>query len=154
MNTTLERSYGKGLMAGFVGTVVLSAIMMIKAAMGFMPQLDVIGMLSNMLGGSRATGWLAHFVIGTVIWGLLYTAVFGAAPDGHWWRGIVLGIAAWLMMMVVVMPMAGAGLFGMSMGIVAPVMTLMLHVVYGWVLGAVYGTLVRRSGAPTPARAI
>ena len=43
------------------------------------------------------------------------------------------------MMMIVIMPMAGAGLFGMNMGVMAPVMTLMLHVIFGAVLGLVYG---------------
>jgi hypothetical protein len=36
-----------------------------------------------------------------------------------------------------VMPMAGAWLFGMAMGLMAPVMTLVLHVIFGAVLGAV-----------------
>jgi hypothetical protein len=42
-------------------------------------------------------------------------------------------------MMIVMMPMAGAGFFGQVLGIAAPVMTLMLHLVFGAVLGAVYG---------------
>jgi hypothetical protein len=42
-------------------------------------------------------------------------------------------------MMIVMMPMAGAGFFGSHLGMMAPVMTLVLHVIYGFVLGAVYG---------------
>jgi hypothetical protein len=37
------------------------------------------------------------------------------------------------------MPMAGAGLFGMNMGVMAPMMTLVLHLIFGAVLGWVYG---------------
>jgi hypothetical protein len=48
------------------------------------------------------------------------------------------------MMMVAVMPMAGAGFFGMNLGIAAPVMTLMLHIIFGAVLGGVYGALQGR----------
>lgn len=44
-------------------------------------------------------------------------------------------------MMVVVMPMAGAGLFGMKLGMAAPVMTLVLHMIFGGVLGGVYAAL-------------
>jgi hypothetical protein len=36
----------------------------------------------------------------------------------------------------------GAGLFGMNMGIMAPIMTLVLHLIFGAVLGWVYGLLV------------
>ena len=46
-------------------------------------------------------------------------------------KGVVFGIAAWLGMMVMVMPMAGAGPLGMAMGIMAPMMTLVLHVIFG-----------------------
>jgi len=54
---------------------------------------------------------------------------------------MVFGVLAWGLMMVMVMPMAGAGFFGLSLGMMAPVMTLMLHLVYGAVLGSVYGKL-------------
>ncbi len=151
MENVHSRNYGKGLAAGFVATVMLSAIMLIKGAMGLMPQLDVIGMLSSMLGNSHAAGWLAHFVIGTIAWGLLFTAIFGAAPDGFWWRGMVFAIGAWLLMMIVVMPIAGAGLFGASLGIMAPVMTFVLHVIYGWVLGGAYGVMLRHEPHPVGA---
>jgi hypothetical protein len=39
------------------------------------------------------------------------------------------------------MPMAGAGLFGVGLGMMTPVATLVLHVVFGLVLGGVYGLL-------------
>lgn len=44
-------------------------------------------------------------------------------------------------MMVAIMPMAGAGMFGMALGMMAPVMTLMLHLIYGAVLGHTYNRL-------------
>ncbi len=43
--------------------------------------------------------------------------------------------------MILPMPMAGAGFFGLKMGLMAPVMTLLLHLIYGVVLGYVYGLL-------------
>lgn len=33
------------------------------------------------------------------------------------------------------MPMVGAGLFGLQMGIMAPMMTLVLHLIFGAVFG-------------------
>ena len=76
----------KGMVAGFVATIVLSALMVMKSMMGLMPQLDVITMLTKMMGGSaHAIGWIAHFMIGTVIWGGLFggsTRSSPAAPTG------------------------------------------------------------------------
>jgi hypothetical protein len=59
----------------------------------------------------------------------------------------MFSIAAWLMMMLVVMPMAGAGLFGLNLGMAAPMMTLMLHAIFGAVLGVVFGKLSNTNSA-------
>lgn len=50
----------------------------------------------------------------------------------------MLGVIGWVAMMVILMPMAGAGMFGRNMGIMAPMMTLVLHLIFGVVLGWVY----------------
>lgn len=138
---------GKGVVAGFAATVVLSALMLMKSAMGLMPQLDMIGMLSRMMGaaGSPAVGWIVHFLIGSALWGALFAWLDPKLPGGsHTLRGVVFGAGAWLLMMVVLMPMAGAGLFGLDLGIMAPVMTLVLHLIFGAVLGWTYGRLLGR----------
>lgn len=128
-----------GMIAGFLATLVLSVLMMLKSMMGVMPNLDVAMMLGQMMGAPTSMGWIAHFVIGTVVWGAGFAVLYGSIPGGSAvMKGIVFGIGAWLLMMIVVMPMAGAGLFGMNMGMMAPVMTLVLHIIFGAVLGAVY----------------
>lgn len=149
MNDAHHRNYWKGMAAGFVATIVLSAILVMKSSMGLMPDLDPIQMLGNMIGdGSRTVGWVMHFVIGTIMWGLLFTAIFGAAVNGFWWRGIVFSLGAWLIMEVVLMPMAGKGLFGMNAGMMGWMMPLVMHVIYGAVLGGVYGALLKHESHP------
>ena len=134
----------KGIIAGLAATVVLSLLMMMKSAMGLMPGLDIIVMLSAMMASGLAVGWIAHFMIGAVIWGGLFALIAPRLPGGSLWlKGVLLGIGAWVLMMVAVMPMAGAGFFGMKLGMAAPVMTLVLHVIYGAVLGSVYAGLQR-----------
>lgn len=130
---------GKGILGGLAGTAVMSALMLMKSAMGVMPQLDVIHMLSGMMGVSAAVAWVIHFMIGA-IWGVLFALVYRAIPGGgSVVKGMLFGVGAWVMMMVLVMPMAGAGLFGMKLGMMAPVMTLVLHIIFGAVMGLVYG---------------
>ncbi len=138
----------QGLIAGFVATVVLSALMVLKSMMGLMPELNVIAMLAKMTGGSPIMGWVGHFAIGTILWGGLFAYLAPRIPGGSdWIKGMLFGIGAWLLMMIVVMPMAGAGFFGANLGMMAAVMTLVLHLIYGAVLGATYAALVGRSGA-------
>ena len=130
---------GKGILGGIVATAVLSGLMLMKNAMGIMPQLDIIKMLSSMMGVSMAVAWMAHFGIGAM-WGALFALAYRVIPGGTAVvKGMLLLTGAWLLMMVMVMPMAGAGLFGMHMGLMAPMMTLVLHLIFGAVLGLVYG---------------
>ncbi len=135
--------YARSIIAGFAATVVLSAIMVMKGAMGLMPQLNVIAMLAHMIGfGGPALGWLVHFLIGTVLWGVLFALLYPWLPGSEpVVKGIVFAIGAWLLMMIIVMPMAGASFFGLKLGIMAPVMTLILHLIWGAVLGFVYKAL-------------
>ena len=134
------RSVGKSIIAAFVATVFLSIMMVAKSMMGIMPQLDIASMLASMLGapGNLAIGWLAHFMIGTIGYGLAFAFLGERLPGGPLMEGVVLALIGWLVMMIMVMPLAGAGLFALGLGIAAPVMTLMLHIIFGAVLGAVY----------------
>lgn len=137
-----------GMIAGFVATLVLSVLMVLKSMMGVMPGLDVIMMLGQMMGSPSSMGWIAHFVIGTVVWGIGFAVLYEMIPGGNAvMKGIVFGIGAWLIMMIAVMPMAGAGIFGMNMGMMAPVMTLVLHIIFGAVLGAVFKSRAAGSAA-------
>ena len=79
----------KGMVAGFVATVVLSALMLMKAMMG-VPELNPIKMIANMLGVPPAVGWSMHFMIGTVLWGTLFAWLDPTLPgESHWLKGIV-----------------------------------------------------------------
>ncbi|MDE2150433.1 MAG: hypothetical protein KGJ55_11535 [Gammaproteobacteria bacterium] len=147
--------YVRSMIGGFVATVVLSILMVMKSKMGLMPDLDVIKMLSGMahsrmgIDAGPAFGWVMHFMIGTVLWGVLFALLYGRLPGGDpIGKGIVFGLGAWLLMMLLPMPMAGAGLFGMKMGMMAPVMTLVLHVIWGAVLGWVFGALGPKTSVP------
>ncbi len=132
----------KGIVAGLAATVMLSMIMFAKGMMGLMPELNVIAMLSSMMNVTPVVGWAIHFMIGMLAWGLGFVAVFSILPGAtDITRGISFGVAAWFLMMLAVMPMAGAGLFGLNMGMMAPAMTLMLHAIYGAVLGLIFGRL-------------
>jgi hypothetical protein len=127
-----------GLISGLVATIALSIIMVVKTKMGVMPELNAIKMLAGMMGSSLIMGWVAHFIIGIFVWGILFALLVNKLPGGVMISAILFSIGAWLIMMLGPMPMAGEGLFGLKLGIMAPVATLMLHIIWGVVLGFVY----------------
>lgn len=138
-------SIGKGLLAGLAATVLLSILMVLKQMMGIMPELDLPRMIAGMMGApdTPMIGWLVHFMIGVLGYGFAIAYVAKSAHGRSMVStGILISVVGWLIMMLVLMPMAGAGFFGMNMGVMAPVMTLMLHVVFGAMLGWTYERLL------------
>ncbi|CAN5147453.1 hypothetical protein BH24PSE2_BH24PSE2_06790 [soil metagenome] len=145
-----------GIIAGFIATIVLSLLMLMKSAMGMMPEVNVIQMLAKMgsmyagLPLNPMVGWVMHFVIGSIAWGAIFAWATSVLPGGFVMKGIVFSVAAWVLMMIGPMPMAGAGLFGLNLGVAAPIATLVLHIIFGAVLGGTFGWLEarRKAGAP------
>lgn len=127
-----------GALAGIMATIVLSILMILKSKMGLMPALDIISMLAGMMGAGALIGWLMHFMVG-IGYGVAFSQINSILPSNSFvTKGIILGIIGWLIMMVMLMPMMGAGMFAMKMGMMAPVMTLILHIIFGATLGIVY----------------
>lgn len=141
-----RRPIQSGVLAGFVATVVLSLLMLMKGGMELVPELNVVSLLNRMMGTAEApaAGWFVHFVIGTLLWGGLFGIVERELPThSPLANGLLFSTGMWFMTMAIVMPIAGAGVFGLAIGMIAPMVTLMLHLVYGAVLGAFYGWLER-----------
>ncbi len=138
----------KGIIAGFVATVVLTLLMMLKKMMGVMPGLDPVGMMADMaaqnmgIAKNMVIGWVMHFGVGSIAWGSAFAVLNEHLPgQNQIIKGIALGIGAWLLMMIGPMPISGSGLFGMNIGPMAPVMTLVFHLVFGVALGVTYNML-------------
>lgn len=125
-----------------MATVVLSALMVIKAFSHWLPGFNVIEILHRFTGGPLATGWLDHVVIGAAIWGLLFALLYRRLPgEGGLIRGLVFSLIIWLAMMLLFLPIAGDGFFGVAIGWPAVGFTLGMHLVYGIVLGVGYDAL-------------
>ena len=139
-----------GVVAGFVATAVLSLLMLTKS---WVPQLDPVVMLDGVARAVSAdlqlpvpmAGWLWHFVIGTFWWGPLFVIMAPILPGRRMFqKGMYFGVVAALLIMLMIMPMAGAGYFGMKLSPLQPIVTLLLHLIYGAILGAVVEALALR----------
>ena len=81
------------------------------------------------------------YVVGGVCWALLYTVVEPRLRGSSARRGVTFALIPALFSLVVVLPLLGGGLFGLALG-AGPLPTignLLLHAVYGAILGVVYG---------------
>jgi hypothetical protein len=143
----------RGMIAGFVATLVLTVVIIIKNNMGLWPQLSLIQLLVNLGSITPVQAWMDHFIIGVVVWGLLFGA-FDAMWENriYWLKGLIFGLFAWVVMMILFMPLAKVGFFGVKVGASAIYVTLFYHLVYGLVLGVTYGILTAYFPAKAPER--
>jgi uncharacterized membrane protein YagU involved in acid resistance len=132
MNVNIRRAIG----AGIAGTAVITMVGLFVAPMMGIPKMDIAAMLASQMGGMNAPGWMAHFMIGTIL-AIGYAVVAPALPGPAPLRGAVYAIAPWFLAQIVVMPMMGMGLFSGSMVMAGG--SLIGHLAYGAVVGAIYG---------------
>lgn len=144
------------IIAGLVGTVIISMVMNMAPQIG-MPKMDIVGMLGSMFSpeGNRTLGWAMHLMMGVmfaIIYALLWNAGLGTV--GLLWRAL-FGAGHWIV--------AGAMMGGMSMmhagvkagaieapavfmvnngGVMAFMGGLIGHIIFGLVVALVYGLFV------------
>jgi hypothetical protein len=148
------RRIGLSLVAGMVATLVLWVL---KLSRDTIPQLETIRFLDRVaeatakatgLPGPLTHGWLWHLGIGILLWGILFGIMLPVLPGRRYWvKGCAFGVIAGFLTMLLVMPLAGAGYFGMDLTLLDPVVSLVYHIIYGVTLGVVYSLLAGRQTA-------
>ncbi len=128
-------NFFSALRAGIAATLVMTIMTMIAPMMG-LPEMNIPGMLAGFLGVPVLVGWLMHFMIGITL-AIIYGGILaGRFANARLLDGAIYGLAPWLMAQLAVMPMMGMGLFSGSFMMATG--SLIGHMVYGAVLGAVY----------------
>lgn len=154
-------SIGPAILAGFLGTVAMTVVMMLGRSMG-MTSLDmpllIGGMFSRDDDRARGLGMVVHMVMGAVVFGIGYALLFTALDSASVAIGALIGLVHGAVLGIVVMPMMGMvhprmrlateegrleppGVLGIAYGRGTPVGLLMTHVVYGLVVGGIYAAL-------------
>jgi uncharacterized protein DUF6789 len=138
----------RAIAAGFVGTVLMTMLMMMAPLMG-MPKMDIAAMLGSMLPGPPpamgSVAWLIgfgmHLLIGIVVLSAGFALISKYLPtSSSVVKGVFFGVIVWLIAQLMVMPMMGAGLFSSNLpqGAMLAAGSLMGHLVYGAVVGLIY----------------
>src|SRR5688572_602964 len=63
----------KGVIAGFVATVILSVIFVLFKTFGILPELDIVQHIDKLGSIQMAAAWVDHFIVGTLLWGPIFT---------------------------------------------------------------------------------
>ena len=134
----------RAIAAGLIATAVMTTLLLIEPSVG-LPTIAIgqilstaLGLAPAYLGIGAAVGWGIHFVVG-VVFALVYAGVFSRRLPGRAFvRGVLFGSMVFVLSQLVFMPLVGGGFF--SRGDVEMLAgSLLGHLVYGGVLGWIYG---------------
>ena len=161
--------------AGLIGTIVMSALMAMAKAVGMtnMPPMPLV--LGSMMSDDKKTaslmGAMIHFIImGTIVFGAIYAALFTAFDDATVAIGAGIGLVHGVIVGAMALPMmpalnrrmtpavepgtpvvtttnghlsiAAPGFFGIRWGSMTPVGIIVGHVVFGIVVAVAYTAFV------------
>jgi hypothetical protein len=155
-----DRTY-QALIAGLVGTVLASVVLLgaygSAAALG--PTVGgvfgrwLVNLTSNpatsLVQGAVARAALINVIIG-MVWALIYAYLAEPRlPGAGWQRGALFALLPWLLSLAIFLPLIGGGFFGLALGAgPLPIIgNLIVHLVYGASVGAVYAFGVEERAA-------
>ena len=128
----------RGFLYGLLGTLGMTIIMLLGTAMKLspMPAPIPVALAHKVMGNLpkpvlMISGMLAHFVYG----GLAGAVFVKLAKSKNVWYGFAWGVILWLGMQLIFLPFLGWGVFGSSITPKIAVATLVLHLIYGGILG-------------------
>ena len=130
-----------GVIGGVVATIVLTVVMKIATDGGKM-ELSPPKMLSEKMGIGDL--WMVvHFVIGTTL-GVLYVViadVLSLVGNTILYATVYAVTVPWIILGAVLLPMNDSGFFGSKKSSSMPMMSFVMHVVFGLALGITLSVL-------------
>ena len=147
---------GRAFAAGVMGALVMSFLIALARGLGMQVNLEM--MLGTMLGGPPSLskwvmGFVMHLIIGG-LWALLYAAGFEYLTHHASWviglgfamihaliAGVFMGIMPAIHPLIPAM-MPAPGAFMAHLGLMGVIAEFMLHLIYGAIVGAMYGPVL------------
>lgn len=138
-----KTSLKSALIAGFFATVAMTLFTYMAPLMGF--EMNIPKMLAGTMGAPLIVGWAAHFMVGEILainFALIFLNKLNKTSDIK--TGAIFGLIPWFVAQIMVMPMmsvlaGGSYISGLFSGSVMIAMaSLVGHLIYGAVLGAIY----------------
>ena len=136
-----ENIYMNGFFGGLVGAIVMSFAMILGGYFNFVHFSFTHTLGKHLLGKkakdkyTRPAGATVHMLIGA-LFGVIYVILAGAWGFGYnIVSGIIFSLLPWLIMMLAFFPALGAGMFGRKFDRRLRDTMLVIHILYGIVLG-------------------
>ncbi len=133
--------FGRTLLGGLIATLAFTVVLYFIAPWGVGHSMDIAKMIGGLLGVSWGVGLFIHFVLGVLVFAFIYgNAAYHGLPGASWAKGLFWGGILWFLAEAVFVPMVGGGFFhAHAGGFPAVFWSLIGHLAYGILLGAIAG---------------
>ena len=144
------RNYLSSLLAGFGATLVHITLMTIKDRAGILPEFEPYEDLQRMLFSVAPLSleppysWLLPYINGALILGFVFGKLYMHLPGRTAIaKGSAFGFAAWLVIGLGLLPLAGRGVFGYELGrgVLPAALTFAMLMMYAIVMSMLYASL-------------
>ena len=134
----------RAAVAGIIATAAVTTLWLVEPYLG-LPRLAVGSMLSSFLAVATAylpiwpaVGWGIHVVVGIGLAMIYAQWLVNQLPGSPFARGVLYGCGVFIVAQLTFMPLVGAGFFSRG-DLPLLVGSLLGHVVYGGLVGHIYG---------------
>lgn len=149
-----QQRAARAVLAGFAATAAMTTTLLIAyTSMAILAMLLPGTLLGEWFGALTQNtvveltqrelplGVMIHLTIGMALAFIYAFVAEPLLPGRDWVRGILFALIPWVLSLVVFLPLLGGGLLGLGLGAgPLPILgNLILHLVYGAMLGAMYG---------------
>lgn len=150
LTANLQKLWPRALGVGVINAVLLSAVMVPVNLAGVspMPEPPSLAFAETLLGMSLPlpVGLLFHVAYVT-LWSVLFVAV--AYPNLAFGRALALGLALWLVALVIFFPVIGWGVLGLGVSPALIVASLVPHLLFAVFLWGVARMMIPVTGSVT-----
>lgn len=141
----------RAMAAGAIATASMTALLLVEPSIG-LPQIAIgqivsstISAVSSRTAVGPAGGWVIDLIVGIVL-AMIYGGYFERRlPGSAFTRGLLFGCIVFVLAQVVFAPLTGSGFFSRG-DIQLLIGGLLGHLVYGGVVGYVYGSAPVEAG--------
>ena len=133
---------GFSLLGGLVATIAMTIFLYFVMPTLRHSPLDLGALIGDMLDVGWAAGIAIHFLLGALLFPVIFVAfIYPRLPGRPWLKGLLWGAMLWVVAEAIAIPIAHGGFFHVAAGGTRAALGFLIgHLLYGVVLGAVTGS--------------
>ena len=139
--TDLSEQTERALAAGFIATLIATALLHYAPVLFGLKPLDLAAFLATRMANNMMLGAMGHYVTGVIAFPAAFLVFWRVLPGSVIVKGLTWGAITWFLGQFVLLPAVNGGFLADTFAWRTIVMMLFGHLVYGFILTGVLGDI-------------